>query len=201
MSVTYPDLTNDFPDVESDERYLYRDVTVDDITYINQYETLLSAVKTASDDSGRQTAWEALVTFKETDDYKNHVEPVMMTALKLQTLEDKTISAQRFAKRQTQQWNLSDTEPEKNTQAVGDIWLRNDGINEGVTDVTPFYKGTDGEYHEMGFSSSSELKEEINNIQQNLTTIEQNLSGLKFQIVEILPESPDPETLYIITKK
>ena len=200
MSVTYPDLTNDFPDVASDERYLYRDVAMDDLTYIVQYETLVNAAKTASD-SDRQEKWEALVAFKETEDYKNHVYPVLMAADKLQTLEDKAISAQRFAKRQKQQWNISETEPEANDQAVGDIWLRNDGENEeGIIDVTPFYKGEDGEYHEMGFSSSSELKEEVENIQQDLTTIEQNLSGLKFQIVETLPESPDPETLYIITK-
>lgn len=193
MSVTYPDLTNDFPDVESDERYLYRDVTVDDITYINQYETLLSAVKTASDELSRQTAWEALVAFKETDDYKNHVEPVMMTASKLQTLEDKTISAQRFAKRQKQQWAVSDEQPESNEQAVSDIWFRVDSEDEdGTSNVTPFYKDENGEYKEFGLSETEEIKNEVLNIKQDL-------SGLKFQIVSSLPESPEADTLYIVT--
>lgn len=194
MSITYPDLTNDYPDVASDERYLYRDVAMDDLTYIVQYENLVNAAKTASD-SDRQSKWEELVAFKETDEYKNHVYPVLMSADKLQTLEDKTISAQRFAKRQKQQWNVSDVEPEENTQAVGDIWLRNDGENDnGSINVTPFYKGEDGKYHEMGFAPSSDFKEDIENIQQSL-------SGLKFQVVNELPELTDPETLYIVLKK
>ena len=176
MSVTYPDLTNDFPDVESDERYLYRDITVDDITYINQYETLLSAVKTASDDSGRQTAWEALTAFKETDNYKNHVEPVMMSASKLQTLEDKTISAQRFAKRQTQQWQISDTEPEDNDQAVDDIWLKTENENDAAKTTTAYFKDEDGEYKELAI-------------------------GIRMKVVTTLPESPDPYTLYIVTEE
>ena len=176
MSTTYPDLTNDFPDVESDERYLYRDITVDDIAYITQYETLLSAVKTASDDSGRQTAWEALNTFKDTDDYKNHVEPVMMTASKLQTLEDKTISAQRFAKRQKQQWQISDTQPESNVQAVNDIWLKTEHENEEKKTTTAYFKDEDGEYKELAI-------------------------GIRTRVVTELPESPDPYTFYIVTEK
>lgn len=176
MSVTYPDLTNDFPDIESDERYLYRDVTVDDITYINQYETLLSAVKTASDDSSRQTAWEALVAFKETDDYKNHVEPVMMTASKLQTLEDKTISAQRFSKRQNQQWIISDTQPEENNQAVSDIWLKTEMENEVAKTTTAYFKSESGDYKELAI-------------------------GVRTKVVTELPESPDPYTLYIVTEE
>lgn len=175
MSVTYPDLTNDYPDVASDERYLYRDVAMDDLTYIVQYENLLNAVKTASSDSDRQTKWEALVAFKETDDYKNHVYPVMMAADKLQTLEDKAISAQRFAKRQTQQWNLSDTEPEENTQAVGDIWLKVDSEGE-VKTTTPYYKDEDGTYKEFSI-------------------------GIRGKVVDTLPESPDPYTLYIVLEE
>lgn len=176
MSVTYPDLTNDYPDVASDERYLYRDVTIEDITYINQYETLLSAVKTASDDSTRQTAWQALVDFKETDNYKNYVEPVMMSASKLQTLEDKTISAQRFAKRQTQQWQISDTEPEDNDQAVDDIWLKTENENDVAKTTTAYYKDEDGTYKELAI-------------------------GIRTKVVTTLPGSPDPYTLYIVTEE
>ena len=174
MSVTYPDLTNDFPDIASDERYLYRDINADDIPHIVTYESLLSAVKNADDDSTRQTAWEALETFKTTDDYKNHVYPVMMSAEKLQTLEDKTISAQRFAKRQKQQWIISKTQPEENAQAVDDIWFKSNKTIENVENTTPFYKGTDGKYHEFGF-------------------------GLNIKVVSSLPSKPNSETLYIVT--
>ena len=45
MSTTYPDLTNDYPDIESDERYLYRDINVDDLPHIVTYETFLNVVK------------------------------------------------------------------------------------------------------------------------------------------------------------
>ena len=65
MSASYPDLTNAFPDVASDERYLYRDVTIDDVPFITQYENLYNAVRTAHDASSRQTAWEALEAFKK----------------------------------------------------------------------------------------------------------------------------------------
>lgn len=176
MSTIYPDLTNDYPDVASDERYLYRDVALDDITYINQYETLLNAVKTAGDDSGRQTAWQALTEFKATDNYKNHVEPVMMSASKLQTLEDKTISAQRFAKRQNQQWIISDTQPESNTQAVDDIWFKVEKENDVAKTTTPFYKDDDGTYKEFAI-------------------------GVRILVVSELPQSPDPNTLYIVTEE
>lgn len=195
MSTTYPDLTNDYPDVASDERYLYRDITIDDITAINQYESLLNAVKSASDDSTRQTAWQALETFKSTDSYTQHVYPVMMSAAKLQTLEDKVISAQRFAKRQKQQWNLSETEPTNDAQAVGDIWLRQDSIGEdGVTLVTPFYKSNDGTYKEFDLSSIGSINQEVQN------TLNATLDGIKIKVVSELPQDPEVKTLYIVTQ-
>lgn len=174
MSTTYPDLTNDYPDIESDERYLYRDINVDDLPHIVTYETFLNAVKNAADDSTRQAAWEALNNFKTTDDYINHVYPVMMSAVKLQTLEDKVISAQRFAKRQKQQWVISETQPESNEQAVDDIWLRSNKTIDNIQNTTPFYKGDDGQYHEFNF-------------------------GLNIKVVSSLPSDPNSETLYIVT--
>ena len=171
MSVTYEDLTNDYPDIESDERYLFRDMTIDDIPYIKQYQNLVNALnvaaENASDVSSYQEEWDALAAFKETDEYKNHVEPLNMTAEKFQTLEDKTISAQRFAKRQKQQWIISETQPEPNEQAVDDVWFRVDEIAEsGLVNATPFYKGEDGNYYEFTVSAkiSFSSNEDIDNI-------------------------------------
>ena len=175
MSVTYPDLTNDYPDVASDERYLYRDIVLDDIDYIKQYETLLNAVKTAGS-SELQSAWEALEQFKTTDNYKQHVYPVMMAAEKLQTLEDKVISAQRYAKKQKQQWEISDSEPESDNQAVDDIWLKVKSDNDVATTVIPHYKDETGQYKELAF-------------------------GMRIVEVSQKPESPDPCTLYVVTEE
>ena len=173
MSVTYPDLTNDYPDVSSDERYLYRDIALDDIDYIKQYETLLNAVKTAGS-SELQTAWEALEQFKSTDNYKQHVYPVMMAAEKLQTLEDKVISAQRYAKSQKQQWQITNEEPESG-QAVNDMWLQIKSDNDVATTVIPHYKDETGQYKELAF-------------------------GMRIVEVSQKPESPDPYTLYVVTE-
>lgn len=171
MSVTYKDLTNDYPDIESDERYLFRDMTIDDIPYVKQYQNLVNALneaaENASDVSSYKEEWDALAAFKETDEYKNHVEPLNMTADKFQTLEDKTISAQRFAKRQKQQWIISETQPEENEQAVDDVWFRVDGITDsGLVNATPFYKGEDGEYYEFSLASkiSFSSNDDIDNI-------------------------------------
>ena len=173
MSVTYPDLTNDFPDVASDERYLFRDMTIDDVPFVVQYEKLLNALKTAADGatdvSSYQEEWNALVSFKGTDEYKNHVAPLNMTADKFQTIEDKTISSQRFAKRQKQQWIISELQPDENSQAVDDVWFRVDDItDDGLVNATPFYKGEDGSYHEftvspnLTFSSEEDVKNIVN---------------------------------------
>lgn len=171
MSVTYPDLTNDFPDVTSDVRYLFRDMAIDDVPFVVQYENLLNALKNAADGatdvSSYQEEWNALLAFKGTDEYKNHVAPLNMTAEKFQTIEDKTISSQRFAKRQKQQWIISETQPEENTQAVDDIWFRVDEITEdNLVNATPFYKGEDGFYHEFTVSPNMKFssEEDINNI-------------------------------------
>lgn len=171
MSITYPDLTNDFPDVASDERYLFRDMTIDDLPFVVQYEKLLNALKTAvdgaTDVSTYQEEWNALVAFRETDEYKNHVAPLNMTADKFQTIEDKTISSQRFAKRQKQQWIISESQPEPNEQAVDDVWFRVDEITEsGLVNATPFYKGEDGNYYEFTVSAkiSFSSNEDIDNI-------------------------------------
>ena len=173
MSASYPDLTNAFPDVASDERYLYRDVTIDDVPFITQYENLYNAVRTAHDASSRQTAWEALEAFKKTDGYTQHVYPVMQTATKMQTLEDKVISAQRFAKGQRQQWTFSDTEPDTDVQTVDDLWLRKDLDNDDYTAATVFKKAETGKYKRLSFSMDSgkitdfkvvsELPEDIEN--------------------------------------
>ena len=152
MSASYPDLTNAFPDVASDERYLYRDVTIDDVPFITQYENLYNAIRTASDDSSRKSAWNALENFKKTDDYKNHVYPVMQNAEKLQTLEDKVISAQRFAKGQRQQWLFSDTKPDTGNQTVDDLWLRKDIEDSEHVGATAFKKVDDGSYKRLSFS-------------------------------------------------
>ena len=172
MSVTYEDLTNsNYPDIESDERYLFRDMAIDDIPYIKQYQKLVNALnaaaENASDVSSYQEEWDALDLFKKTDEYKNHVEPLNMTAKKFQTLEDMTISAQRFAKRQKQQWIISETQPERNEQAVDDVWFRIDEITDsGLVNATPFYKGEDGNYHEFAVASKTSFSsnEDIDNI-------------------------------------
>lgn len=170
MSKTYPDLDNDFPDIESDQRYLFRDMTIDDVPYVVQYEKLLNALKTAADGatdvSSYQEEWDALVNFKDTDEYKNHVAPLNITANKYQTLEDKTISAQRFAKRQKQQWIISKAQPKDNEQAVDDVWFRIDEeLENGLVNTTPFYKGEEGYLEfavspKLAFSSNAD----INNI-------------------------------------
>lgn len=171
MSVTYPDLTNDFPDVASDERYLFRDMAIEDVPFVVQYEKLLNALKTAADGatdvSSYQNEWNALVAFKGTDGYKNHVAPLNMTAEKFQTIEDKAISSQRFAKRQKQQWIISEIQPVENVQAVNDIWFRVDEItDDNLVNATPFYKGEDGSYHEFTVSPNLEFSssDDVNNI-------------------------------------
>lgn len=170
MSETYKDLENtSFPD-EVDKPYSFVDISIDKVPSIVKYEKLLNALKTAADGatdvSSYQEEWAALEAFKDTDDYKN-VEPLIMTAKKFQIMEDKIISAQRFAKRQKQQWIISEEQPDNNTQAVDDIWFRVDEITDSnLVNATPFYKGADDLYHEFAVSPKLTFssEEDIDNI-------------------------------------
>ena len=165
MSVTYEDLTNEYPDIPSDERYQYSDMEIKNIAYVRRYYELVDALnakiseviagKDLTDNSVVidtnlfKAEWDALVLYKQSPEYKDHVEPFEMNAIKFQTLEDKVISAQRFAKRQKQQWIISDSEPDKNEQAVDDIWFDIYKTENDIPYTVPKYKGEDGEYHEF----------------------------------------------------
>lgn len=185
MSVTYSDLTNDFPDVTSDERYEFNELTIDAVPYISEYESLYSTLISATTSSARQVAWSALTAYKETDEYTTYVEPFLITAAKMQTLEDKTISAQRFAKRQGQQWIMSATQPDDNDQAVDDIWFKIITDDDNEIGFAMYYKASDGDYYPMESDAFNEL------------TDDGAITALR--VVSSLPSSTSSTTIYFVT--
>lgn len=174
---------SDYPAVDSDTRYIYRDVLADDIPYVNEYESLLVAVKTAKTESARTDAWNALNTFMATSGYIDHVEPVMMNAVKMQRLEDCILACQRVAKRQSQQWVVSDTEPDDANQIVNDIWFKPDSESSGEVQAHSMYQKTNDGYVQMAISNP-------------------NFSITEIKVVEELPSdaSSHPTTFYLVTK-
>lgn len=141
---------SDYPAVDSDDRYTYRNIQLDDIPYINNFNTLLSNLQNASSDSDITAAWNALEDFRATDEYKNHVYPCIDDALKWQRLEDCILACQRLAKRQSQQWVASETEPEDISQAVNDIWFKPTGeTNSDGTLNYDMYQKTSSGYVKM----------------------------------------------------
>lgn len=174
---------SDYPTVDSDDRSNFRDVKEEDIPYINEYELLMTAVKSATSEAERSTAWINLTNFRATDGYKQHVDPVILNALKMQRLEDCILACQRLAKRQAQQWVISDSQPSLIEQAVGDIWFKRNGVNsEGIT-MHLMYERTNNGYRKMAVQNPG------------------------FKITEVttassLPSDADehPTTLYLITE-
>lgn len=166
MGDTYDDLTNKYPDVEeSDVRYDFQTMDIESIPRIIEYQNLLTDLYSAYVSGDASAYDEKVARFTEyinSEDYITYVEPHIINEKKLQLLEDKVISTQRFAKRQKQQWSISDTAPEDNAQAVDDIWFRIDSIENGIINATPFYKDSEG-YKEFAlapkltFSSNSEI--------------------------------------------
>lgn len=146
----FSDLTySAYPAVDSDERYTYDDLGLDNIPYVNEYEALLLAVKTAATEAERSTAWTNLTAFQATENYSNFVEPVILSAIKMQRLEDCLLACQRFAKRQTQQWVISDTQPDAIPQAVNDIWFRPNGVTSDAATMYLMYQNTSDGYVPM----------------------------------------------------
>ena len=168
----------------SDERYLYRDIQIDDIEYVTKYEALYSALRTANDKQSRQEAWNALAAFKETDEYKEHVYPIIQDAEKMQTLEDKVISAQRFAKGQRQQWSLSETEPDTSVQTVDDLWLRKDVDDPDHTAATVFRKAENGKYKRLSFSMDEGKITDFRVVSELPADIDQHPTVLYFVVKE-----------------
>lgn len=199
MSATdgYTDLPySDYPAVDNDERYLYRDVQLDDIPYINNFESLFAAVKAAVDSSARLAAWNHLQDFISSTEYIEHVEPVLTTAMKFQRLEDCLLACQRFAKKQVQQWVVSDTEPESVSQAVGDIWFKTSGETNGVANYTMYRKTSSG-YVEMSILSNDTTQKLIN-VENKIDTLITDIKAIK--VVSSLPSdaSSHLDTLYLI---
>ena len=226
---TYTDLKNAYPDKDdsqgnqSDERYKYKDVGIDDIQWIVEYHRLMEKLnakiieamstqpdsKTGIDTEIFKTEWEELVEFKNSPKYRDHVEPFEMTALKFQILEDKVLSAQRFAKRQKQQWIISDSKPDKNEQAVDDIWFDIYKTENSVPYTIPKYRGTDGEYHEFSVTHSlnslgvtasvdelnycdgltSNVQDQLNLISESLTSVNNRLTSVNNSLNNKAPSS------------
>lgn len=219
----YPDLTNAYPDKvvsqekQSDVRYEYKDMAISDVAYVRRYYELVDALnakiseviagKDLTDNSVVidtnlfKAEWDALVLYKQSPEYKDHVEPFEMNAIKFQTLEDKVISAQRFAKRQKQQWIISDSKPVENPQAVDDIWFDIYKTEDGVPYTIPKYKGEDGEYHEFSVSSLDNLgvvasSDELNycdgltdNVQKQLNLMSESLTSVNNSLNNKAPSS------------
>lgn len=136
-----------YPAVDSDERYAYNDLQLENIPYVNEYEALLLAVKTAATADDRSAAWITLDAFQKTEEYIKFVEPVILNAIKMQRLEDCLLACQRVAKRQTQQWVVSDTQPEDVGQLVNDIWFKPDpdkSSSDGIPNYLMYQKTSDG---------------------------------------------------------
>ena len=174
---------SDYPAVDSDTRYIYRDVLADDIPYVNEYESLLVAVKTAKTESARTDAWNALNAFMATSGYTDHVEPVIMNAVKMQRLEDCILACQRFAKRQTQQWIVSDVEPDTNIQAVNDIWFKPDSTTSNGVTAHLMHQKTNNGYAPMAIANP-------------------NFDITEIKVVDELPSdaSSHPTICYLVTK-
>ena len=214
MSDTYKDLPYSFfPDVSSDERYQYSDMEIKDIAYVKEYNDKVDALnkkisqaiegkdltdsEVVIDTNLFQAEWTELVEYKNSEAYKKHVEPFEMNAIKFQTLEDKVISAQRFAKRQKQQWIISDSKPDKNEQAVDDIWFDIYKTENSVPYTIPKYRGTDGEYHEFNVSSLDSLGvaasvDELNycdgltdNVQKQLNLMSESLTSVNNSLTSV----------------
>ena len=217
---TYTDLKNAYPDKDdsqgnqSDERYQYKDMAISDVAYVRRYYELVDALnakiseviagKDLTDNSVVidtnlfKAEWDALVSYKQSPEYRDHVEPFEMTALKFQILEDKVLSAQRFAKRQKQQWIISDSEPDKNEQAVDDIWFDIYKTENDIPYTVPKYKGKDGEYHEFSVTHSlnslgvtasvdelnycdgltSNVQDQLNLMSESLTSVNNSLTSV-----------------------
>lgn len=189
---------SDYPSVDSDERYLYRNIQLDDIPYLNTFHSLFDAVQKAASDSDRTAAWESLEAFRSSDDYINHVEPCIDEAIKWQRLEDCILACQRLAKRQAQQWVVSDGEPEDMAQAANDIWFKPTGTtNDGTANYT-MYRKTDSGYAEMSVQSK-DAADQAAAVNTKLTALTTDVSAIK--LVSALPgnAASNKSTLYLVS--
>lgn len=206
MSITYPDLNNDFPDIYSDARTVFREMTIDDVPHINTFETLTASLLSASTDSDRLASWNAYHTFLSSEDYTKHVEPCLYTSEKLQNLEDMVISAQRFAKRVQQQWKFSELQPEDSEQAVGDIWGKIEYINEDDTfSYTSYQKTSSGyklcEAHYNGngnWIGNTTIAGAIDLLAETTEKLNEQLNGKSIRIVDTLPSNPEANMIYLV---
>lgn len=207
MSITYPDLENDFPDIYSDSRTIFKNMTIDDVQYINQFNTLTSALLSASSDADRRAAWDAYNEFLLSENYEKHVEPCLISVEKLKTMEDMVISAQRFAKRVQQQWLFSETVPEDSVQAVGDMWGKIESIQDDGTFLYTAYQKTDSGYkkHENcyhGFEDNVpvSMSQAVDELSRTTNALENQLNGYSVRFVKALPGTADrePNTIYLV---